>query len=422
MDRSSFQRTPLVFTLLLLLCTSCTSPESEDAGDQTGLSRLPQDSDAATGWTGTMDTPASGTIAVHNAGTPHWSPEDTWQVVERLRIGSDTDSEAILFGHIRSFDVDAEGRVYVLDGQAQEIHIFDADGTLIRTAGTQGTGPGEFERAGAVDISPNGEIWVMEMAKGRLTALDSDGMYLRMEYVNSTGWDYLPYPGGMDRVGRYNGAVLANIGEDRDLALARFDASFAPLDTVAIPENPVEYDYYELLTEDGASISAAIPYQGSFQWRFSLDGNFWTLYTRTYELAEVTPGGKVLRTIGMEFEPIPVTTKEREEARDRLQWFTRQGGKVDMSRIPNTRPVVTGFFVDDIGSLWVQRVALESDDEGRLFDVFDADGRFLGGLRLPFALNLNPVPVVIDGVLYGTGEDAEGAATIVVASIERPDE
>ena len=122
----------------------------------------------------------------------------------------------------------------------------------------------------------------------------------------------------------------------------------------------------------------------------------------------------------MEFEPIPVTAQDKARARDRLQWFTRQGGKVDLSRIPNSKPVVSSFFVDDMGSLWVQRVAVESDDEGRLFDVFDANGRFLGQLRLPFALDVNTEPVVMEGVLYGFGADEDGANTIVVARIERP--
>ena len=394
---------PLALSALILLFLGCTP--ADDAG-----------TNAASAWTGTIDTLASGTVAVHNAGTPYWSPDETWQVVEKFRLGSGD----ILFGSIRSFDVDQNGRVYVLDDQSQEIHIFDAEGTFVRTAGGQGTGPGEFERASAVDISPKGEIWVMEMPKGQLTALDSNGIYQRREYINSTGWDYWPYPGGLDRVGRYNGAVLIDVGEDYDLALARFDASFAPIDTVTIPASPVENESFEHVTENGGRIWAGIPYQGSLEWRFSTSGHFWTLYTGTYELSEITPTGEVLRKVTMEFEPIPVTAQDKARARDRLQWFTRQGGKVDLSRIPNSKPVVSSFFVDDMGSLWVQRVAVESDDEGRLFDVFDANGRFLGQLRLPFALDVNTEPVVMEGVLYGFGADEDGANTIVVARIERP--
>ncbi|MDE2957994.1 MAG: 6-bladed beta-propeller [Bacteroidota bacterium] len=395
---------PIVLSALILIFLGCTP--ADDVG-----------TNAASAWTGTIDTLASGTVAVHNAGTPYWSHDETWQVVEKFRLGSGD----ILFGSIRSFDVDQNGRVYVLDNQSQEIHIFDAEGTFVRTAGGQGTGPGEFERASAVDISPKGEIWVMEMPKGQLTALDSNGIYQRREYVNSTGTAYSRYPGGMDRVGRYNGAVYNRMGEGHTFALARFDASFAPIDTVPIPMRPVDPEFFEHLMDDGRSrIRAAVPYQGSHQWRFSTSGHFWTLYTGTYELAEITPAGEVLRIVTLDFEPLPVTAQDKAQVRDQLRWFTRQGGSMDLSRIPNTKPVVSSFFVDDIGSLWVQRVALESDDEGRIFDVFDADGRFLGQLRLPFALDMRVDPVVMDGVLYGVGEEANGASIIVVASIERP--
>ena len=381
----------------------------------------PTDPDIADGWSGTIDTLTSGEVVVHNEGTPLWSPEEAWQVVEEFRIGSDTGEDAIIFGTIRSFDVDADGQIYVLDDQSQEIHVFDGDGTYVRTAGTQGPGPGEFENAGAVDISPNGEILVMEMPKGRLTVLGSDGLYRRMVHINSTGWHYSTYPGGMDRTGRYNGAVLVGTDEDSKLMLARFDESFAPLDTVAYPESPVEYDYYELILEGGGSVRAGIPFQGSLEWRFSLGGNFWTLYTGTYELTEVTADGTVLRRIRMKFEPIPVTAQDKAELRPSFQWFTDQGGKVDLSRIPNTRPVVSSFFSDDRGNLWVKRVALSPDDADRLFDVFDAEGRFLGGLNLPFGLRSDPEPVVRSGILYGISEDEDGSSVVVIARVVTPD-
>ena len=59
-----------------------------------------------------------------------------------------------LFGAIYSFDVDAWGRIFVLDDQAQEVRIFDPDGTFVRTVGKKGEGPGEFTSAVSVDLSP----------------------------------------------------------------------------------------------------------------------------------------------------------------------------------------------------------------------------------------------------------------------------
>jgi len=214
--------------------------------------------------------------------------------------------------------------------------------------------------------------------------------------------------------------VLTDINSFSDLMLARFDASFASIDTVAIPESPLDSEVFEHVLENDVRLIITVPYQGSFHWRFSNSGNLWTLNTETYELTEITPNGSVLRSERMELDPIPVTPEEKVGVRDQLGWFIQEGGSVYLTRIPSTKPVVLGLFAEDSGHLWVGRIALEPDGEGRLFDVFDPDGRFLGTLRLPFRLTLHPEPIVRRGILYGISTDESGAASVVVATVERP--
>ena len=378
------------------------------------------DSDSVGAWSGTIDTLASGEIIVRNTGGTVWSPEDTWQVVEEVRIGRDTGADALLLGSIGSFDVDSQGWIYALDGQTQAIHVFDTDGILVQTVGGEGTGPGEFERANAIDLSTNGQIWVMEMQKGRLTFLDTSGNYLNGERINSTGWDYRPYPGGMDPLGRYNAAVVVEVMDDYDLALARFNHDFVPLDTIPIPESSEPREQFELITDGGGMMATSIPFRGSFVWRFSPSGHFWTLLTDKYELAEITADGATLRRVTLDHDPIPVTPADLEEVRENLSWFTRQGGKIDWSKIPDTKPVTSSFFCDDEGNLWVMRLTGSPEDEGFLFDLFDVDGRFLGAIRLPFSLDSNPEPTVRNGLLYGITTDELGAENIVRAQILKP--
>ena len=377
------------------------------------------DSDSGEAWSGTIDTLASGEIIVRNTGGPVWSTDEAWQVVEEVRIGGDTGDDALLLGSIGSFDVDAQGWIYALDGQTQAIHVFDTDGILVQTVGGEGTGPGEFERANAIDLSTNGQIWVMEMQKGRLTFLDTSGNYLNGERINSTGWDYRPYPGGMDPLGRYNAAVVVEVMDDYDLALARFNQDFVPLDTIPIPEGSEPREQFELIS-DGGMMATSIPFRGSFVWRFSPSGNFWTLLTDKYELAEITASGTTLRRVTLDHDPIPVTPADLAEVRENLQWFTRQGGKIDWSKIPDTKPVTSSFFCDDEGNLWVRRLTESPEDEGYLFDLFDVDGRFLGAIRLPFQLGSSPEPIVRNGFLYGITTDELGAENIVRAHIGKP--
>jgi len=369
------------------------------------------DTQVADGWSGNLDTLDSGEVFVQNRDIPLWEPEENWQVVEEMRYGSDSEEDTVFWGNIRSFDVDTQGYVYVLDNQTQEIYIYDLSGSLVRIAGGEGEGPGEFTRASAVDVSSSGEIWVMEMPKGQITILDSDGNYQGMHRVNSAGWEIYPYSGGFDWMRRYNAVIH---GEEKSAELlARFDESFIPIDTITIPVSPVEGEFFEF--DDGSSsMSASIAFQPYLDWQFSPSGNLWTLFTGTYELTEVTAGGKILRRITQEFEPIPVTREELDQTLEGYKWFTDQGGKIDVSRFPKVKPVVTSFFVDDEGNLWVER----AENEDHLFDVFTSEGYFLGQVIFPFPLNSSQ-PIFRDGLLYAMTEDESGAEMIVRARIEK---
>ena len=377
-------------------------------------------SDAADGWFGTMDTLSSGEIAVRNTDDPLWDPGEAWRVIEDLRIGNAMSDGPDLFGGIYSFDVDGWGRIFVLDDQAQKVRIFDSEGAFVRKVGRRGEGPGEFTQAGSVDLSRNGEIWVMGMVQGRVSIFDTAGSYLREERTQTGIMIQKPYRGGFDPMGRYN--VVLPSGNMR--RIARFDQSFTPIDTVPWPENPVPVKSEYFTRADGGNTRrAVIPFQGRMVWRFSPAGGVWTLLTGRYEFAEMTTGGEVLRRVTKDHQSVPVTDEEREEAVKDLEWFTSRGGKIDRSKFPKSKPAAASFFIDDEGNLWVERRVAGSggDDEGRLFDLFDAEGRYLGALRLPFSLRwLVPVPIVREGVLYGVTHDELDVPYLVRARIVKP--
>ncbi len=379
-----------------------------------GSSESPQITDSCVG---VVDTESLEEAVLHNTGDPLWRPETEWEIVEEMRFSGGEDST--FFVSIVSIDVDQQGHLYVLDSYTQQISVFDPEGIFLRTVGSSGSGPGEFENATAVDISDRGEIWVMEMQLGKLTILDAEGNYLRTERVNTTGWDFRPYPGGFDPVGRYNAMSLCYDYEEEKTKtmLARFDQSFTPIDTIAIPRSPYEIDHFEYNDSDGGSYSTLVPFQGTFHWVFSNTGNLWTLYTGTYELVEITAGGIPIRRVTKEHEPVPVTRADRESVRDRLEWFTEIGGTIDEARIPRNKPGIETFFTDDEGNLWVMHAGTEN--LASVFDIFDARGQFLGETHLPFSLDIHSGAVVQDGLLFGVTEDEEGGAMVVRARIKK---
>ncbi|MEB3289289.1 MAG: hypothetical protein VKI82_05205, partial [Leptolyngbya sp.] len=153
-----------------------------------------------------------------------------------------------------------------------------------------------------------------------------------------------------------------------------------------------------------------------FSWQLSPAGTFWGMFTGEYRLFELSPAGDTLRTITRAFEPLPVTDADMEAARARLAWFVREGGQVDWSRIPGTKPATVDFVVDAAGYVWVTPVT--ADDEGPVLDVFDPVGRYLGRVALPGRLFGRPL--VLEDRMYAVVQNDLEVPFVVRWRIEKP--
>ena len=378
----------------------------------------PSETAAAARWSGTLDTLPSGVVAVHNPGDPVWSESDRWRVEEELRIGSLEGTGPDVFGQINTMEVDGAGRLWVLESQAQELRVFDAAGEHVRTIGRQGGGPGEFAQAVRVEQSPQGHMWVMDPQNNRISVFDTAGEYLEAKQA-AGGFIMIPWPGRFDDKGNYYAPVPRPGRERFSIGMVRYDAALSPTDTLDTPTDPVERERFELTNSTGGFIWAGVPYQGSLMWRLSPWGTIWAMLTDEYRLFELTPEGDTLRSITRAFTPLPVTPEDREQARENMKWFTDQGGRIDLSKLPATKPAASSFFFDDERNLWVEKITA-SGVENASYDVFDSVGRFLGTIDLPIPLSSNPQPIVRDGVLYGVTRDELEVPYVVRARIVKP--
>jgi hypothetical protein len=365
-------------------------------------------------WAGTIDTLPSGQVVVQNPATPIWRAGEEWGVVEELRIGGVGGTGPEVFGSVSSITVDPAGRIWVLDGQAQEVRVFDADGQHVRTVGRRGGGPGEFQQAVHIALAPDGNVWVMDPSNARLSVFDTAGAYVEGKAALG-GFVMMPWPGRFDEGGRYYSALLRE-GRWR---LVRHDASFLPLDTVEVPRDPVSREWFEIRDSEGRPrLRAAVPYQGFLDWQVSPAGTMWALIADQYRLFELDSSGDTVRSITRSFAPLSVTAIDRERAREDMKWFTEQGGRFDPSRLPAHKPPVRGFFFDDKRHVWVERTVDEDEELRRVFDVFDPDGRFLGTVHLPFPLWMS-APVVRDGRMFAVTRDELDVPYVVRARIVR---
>jgi len=90
------------------------------------------------------------------------------------------------------------GDIYVCDGYGNaRVHQFNAGGTLIRSWGEPGSGPGQFVLPHGICIAPDGRVFVADRENDRIQIFSPEGKLLDM-------WTHLQRPTDicMDREGR----------------------------------------------------------------------------------------------------------------------------------------------------------------------------------------------------------------------------
>jgi hypothetical protein len=85
--------------------------------------------------------------------------------------------------------VDADGgRIYVLDELGPRLLVFSLRGDLIGEIGRPGEGPGEYEMPVAVDVDPDGVVWVVDGSRSLVLSWDRQGRYLGQERLSTPYW------------------------------------------------------------------------------------------------------------------------------------------------------------------------------------------------------------------------------------------
>ena len=363
---------------------------------------------AVDSWGGSIDTLANGVLVIRNPTQALWREGEAWTLREDLRIGHVNAEGPELFGQIVGLVVDDAENVYVLDRQWSELRAFGPDGAHRWTTGRKGGGPGEMTDPIGLTIDPAGRLQVTDPAGGRYAFFATDGTFLTTMPRRLGGYS-VPWVGGYDEAGRF----FERASAARRRGVLRIDSTGVPVDTAFFPT----FDGQQFtLTNESASISASVPFAPRQYTLWDRRGYLWVGETGAYRIAQLSYEGDTIRIIERDgVEPLAVTAEEREEVVEGLDWFVRQGGRVDPRRIPETKPLFTGFHVAPDGHLWVVRTR-PAGAAGAEYDVFDPRGRFLGPVHAE--ADLGSSPIFRDDKVYGITSDSLDVRYIVRLRIE----
>ena len=398
---------------------------------------LIQACDATAAWDGTI-TDSAGVAIVNNTDTPLWPAGEEWTVTEDLRIGTVAGEPEYQFGQLGFVDVAPDGTIYALDAQSQEVKAFDGQGTYLKTVAGPGGGPGELGRGAVfVYVDPDGGLVVPDLGNARVNRYSPEGEPAGSFPIQIQGG--IPALWVLDDQGRLM-AQLRGMNVPGMEALEEgdpivvYDTTGVVVDTVALlPKGQT------LAGTTEGQLSMVI-FSAEPVWDIASDGSIFYAMNDQFRIFVNDPQGNLLRIIKRDVERKPVEERDRNAILRLMRQQYAEFG-VPTAQIEQIMQGV-GFadyyfalgqiFIGPEETLWVQRIQSARDlagDMGEEFEfdpqdigspeweVFDAEGRFLGVVTMPDRFR----PVNTDGdEIYGVYRDELDVQYVMRLQVNRP--
>lgn len=91
----------------------------------------------------------------------------------------------------------ADGTIWLTEVNTSRVEHRHRDGSLIAVAGTNGSGPGQFNQPSEIDIAPDGTLLIVDSGNDRIQRLSADGTFLASYGSNGAGNGEFDLPFGI---------------------------------------------------------------------------------------------------------------------------------------------------------------------------------------------------------------------------------
>lgn len=321
------------------------------------------------------------------------------------------------FSQVSGLSVNSEGQIHVLDLRTRQVRVFGPDGAWLRSLSRAGEGPGEIQSGNALLHDEEDLLWVHDASRGALMALDDEGREVGTAPTPVLGTGITSRvtlaPGGrFHEVSRVGGATTPGSGSSGlmessgQMALLSSTPGGERGDTLFL--SPVSSQLF-MAAEEGRQVIVTVPEQSLFHGTVDSEGHLWTSPGHgnigEFGLVKMSLAGDTLLRVEAAVERPTVNPDDHRE------WAERIGSTEILRHLPESGPTISGILADDEGRVWLERaggrppLARHDEDDGpagTVWDVFDGEGRWLGGVRSARPLVTVSRPVRIrDGAMYG---------------------
>ena len=339
-------------------------------------------------------------MVVSNPAEGLWAAGEAWTAVEDLRIGTVGGDPDYQFGQVGSVAIGSTGEIFVSDRQAGEVRVFSREGTLIRTIGEPGSGPGQFG-TGPLEImvSAGDTLLVPDTGNRRISRFLPDGTYLGSTRIEVEVGQPLRF--GWNAESRAMAVQLRRVGTASRPVTAEADAIRRVTSSGAFADTLLSVPAGGLFAAGGAiRYFTAEPV-----WDVSDSGTVVFAVNDRYRIAYHDREGKPRRVVTLPFERREIGDRDIRTLLAYLDGIWLERGQ-PRSRLPELRsrvgfaehfPAFYAFQTGFRGSLWVQPIRYPGDltdeevEHYNFFEefgtpewnVFDEQGRYLGDVVMP---------------------------------------
>ncbi len=338
-----------------------------------------------------------------------------WTFTEIRRLGgADTGAQAFDAADAYKVATDGVSRIAVLDSRnGNRVHLFDATGTLLRTVGGRGGGPGEMEYPQGIAVERNGHLSAVDAAKSALVRWDAQGTPLpeqRLDLDYGRVWGMVQ-PDGDDIY-----AAVDLIGEA--MAVRRLER-WAPTDTQRIDSTVAPKPAMTRFR----CVGLALPPLFTGELTFAVGDDLVAVTQQSAYVVDIHRNGARVRSVRRDVAPVNASAADAVKLYpEGLKVSFGGGGNCttpatevgEKLGVAPTLPLVRAMRFAPDGSLWVERYTFTGETPRT--DVFDANGHYLGTVtgRSPPLGFLGP-----DTVLFQVTDEDDGTSVIGVFRITR---
>ena len=316
-----------------------------------------------------------------------------------------------LFGVVAGARLHRNGSLWIAERQTQEIRIFDSgSGAHLFTIGGRGDGPGEFRQSSFLGFDAEGTAYVYDYRHRRLSVFSESGELQRSQLMPAS-LGFGPRPDHVTRTGTLLGQIprgMERISADGSTAKDTVKTWTIPLDGSAptlVSETPGALWYFQDRQQVVVPYTGVLPapYAGGLLWGFWDDRVYVTDDAGEASYSVYGPAG-LERRVEIDRAPRQIDGFSATMFVEQLRRIRYPESQVriyeehltDMP-IPEAQRPWDALVVTDQGGVWLLRAGDAEEvmagvpPDNRVWDVFDAEGVFVGHVRLPADVGLAQV-------------------------------